>query len=229
MLQSLNSRNQALAKYGTTVHCSKHSCQCHPAELYHTLNGVSSNAIGGLQSAEASSFRELFDQLDDLAASDDRGEIMLLVSTVDGLFTNSHHIVSLFSPYSSSLNLTYVVYEPESTVTRYFPMSEIISTLLKIQNKLHVDNEADTVLLAREWALVSLGKLVQSQGKNIVRHVVHGRNVADITDTSNATGPMNMEKHITTQPPGVRVYRYFRTGGTEQIPEFAPSEEKRQP
>jgi len=228
-LQSLSSRNQALARYGTSVHCSTHFCQCLPTELYYTINGVSSNSTGGMQSADVWAYRELFDQLNEFAASDSPGEIMLVVSTPDGFFTNSHHILSLFSPYSGTLNLTFVVYQPDLAAPRYFRMSEILDTLVKIQEKQPVDDEADVVLLAREWALVSLGKLAQSQGKYVVGSVARGRNVVDIETIDNTTSLTTSGKSVTTQDPGIRVYRYFRTGGTDQDPVFAPSEEKRQP
>jgi len=68
-----------MAKYGAGVHRRRHLGVGRPKELCYTLNGLSSNASGGIESAVAWA-----SHVNDFDTSNKKGESMMIVSPAMG-------------------------------------------------------------------------------------------------------------------------------------------------
>lgn len=209
-------------------------CSCVPEIINVILNGVSSNSVAGAKGTDDPDLQPIFTRLDEFKSSQEDREIMLVVSTADGFFTNTAKVVERFQPYQDHLNLTYLVHETGTAKSRYLRVSDIVSTIRAIENEEHVELGAEATLLVLEWSQISLAKLRQSQGKHIVRsNVTAYRNGCKIKEKADCNDTPAVNDRITDQDPQTRVYRFFQTSdgvtNGSGMPKFKELEEQRMP
>ena len=115
------------------------------------LNGVSSNTQGDLD-REA---RYAFDSIADTLQGHEPGQIMFVVSTADGLWTNIQTFKDYFSPYKH-LDLVYCVHEAEGRY-RLLGVSDLIDAIDDVLQRVRIISPAH--LLVSEWNEIAIHKL----------------------------------------------------------------------
>ena len=214
-MQRLNDRNGDLSDFAFAIHRRYHSgCHCTPEEHRIILNGVSSNLT--TNAADRTQLDQLTQILHNFSVSVDRRQIILIVSTADGFWTNVYSFARFFAPFRA-LNMTYMIHEGSGRYRAH----AVVDVLLAIKDVLRRSGAGETHDLVRQWIQISYAKLFQQQGSRSVKTVVMQQRNTTIIDADSSSCPsLRMDA-------GMRVVRLTRHCGTDFHPLYTMQEEQR--
>ncbi|KIW17348.1 hypothetical protein PV08_04540 [Exophiala spinifera] len=219
-LDRLDDRNKDLAEFAVAAHRDTHLCSCVPEIHTILLNGVSSNTNAEqctASSIQLTAFRKI---LEDLTQRSQDGTTLIVVSTIDGLWTNVYGFVNFFAPYLEKLRLEYLIHEGFGSYRQYsvIQLVQAICEVLEGKDLSHLGTNTDQLI--RQWIVTAYNKLYQREGNLSVRVLMtQMRNTSIIDITSSQLRP-----HM---DPSTRVVRIIRSGGTDFQPIFKQEEEQR--
>jgi hypothetical protein len=158
LIKRVDDQNKDLVTLGFDVHRRIHkNCACNPSKHSIFMNGMSSNNSAAANSSERAAFKPVVDILDTLKATKEQGEILFVVSTADGFFTNPMSFNTFFQPFNN-LNITYIITETENNPPRVLKVSDILQAISEINMGIKKDDDGH--VFVGELMVLSVGKLM---------------------------------------------------------------------
>lgn len=221
-LEKLSKRNKELADFAIAVHRESHACLCNPVIHDILLNGVASNTNAGASSAALSRIQELRDTLADLSGTPVGGIVTIVVSSVDGLWTNVYGFANFFSAYVQKIPLTYLIHEGNASYQQFSVLDifHAIQDVLRGPLSKHQEPESESHQLVRQWITIAYNKHQQREGNVSVRAVMTQQRNTSVIDITSEQPLIHVDS-------ATRVTRIIRSGGTDFDPLFRQEEEKR--